>query len=68
MGGKRYGTHVGLDVEVLKIESVLPHVDTDDGDQVQQRVLVGGGGDLQTLASGVQALNTKVSRYRSSPV
>ena len=28
-------THVGLDVLVLKVEGVLPHVDTDDGDQMQ---------------------------------
>ena len=49
-------THVGLDVEVLEVEGVLPHVDTNDRDQVQEWVLVRGGGDLQMLGSGIRSL------------
>jgi hypothetical protein len=47
---------------------VLPDVDTDDGDQVQERVLVSGGGNLQTLGGGVQSLKAKINRYRSNPI
>ena len=32
---------------------MLPHIDTNDWDQVQERILVSGGGDLQTLGGGV---------------
>ena len=59
MDSKRGGTHVDLDVKVLEIESVFPDVDADDGDQVQERVLVSSGGDLQTLGGGVQSLSAK---------
>ena len=40
---------------------MLPDVDTDDGDQVQERVLVCSGSDLQTLGGGVQSLCTKTT-------
>ena len=46
-------TYVGLDVLVLEVESVLPNVDTDDRNEAQERILVGGGRELQTLGSGV---------------
>lgn len=49
-------THVDLDVEVLEVEGVLPDVDADDGDVREERVLVGGGGDLETLRLRVHAL------------
>ena len=52
----RRSTHVGLDVEVLEVESVLPDVDTDDGDEAEEGVLVGGGSDLEALSLGVVAL------------
>lgn len=38
---------------------MLPDVDTDDRDQVQERVLVSGGGDLQTLGGGIESLKVK---------
>ena len=50
------GTYVGLDVEVLEVEGVLPDVDADDGDVGQERVLVGGRRDLNDLGRGVVAL------------
>ena len=58
-------THVGLDVEVLEVESVLPHVDTNDRDQVQERVLVSSRGDLQMLGSEVQPLEGEINCQRS---
>ena len=53
----RRETYVGLDVEVLEVERVLPDVDADDGDVRQERVLVGSGGDLEDLQGGVVALS-----------
>ena len=49
-------TYVSLDVEVLEVEGVFPNIDADDGDVRQERILVGGGRDLETLGRGVQAL------------
>lgn len=49
-------THVGLDVEVLEVERVLPDVDADDGHVRQKRVLVSRGDNLQSLQGGVVAL------------
>jgi len=46
---------IDLDIEVLEVESVLPDVYADDGDQVQERVLIGGCGNLQTFGGGVQS-------------
>ena len=54
---RRDETHIDLDVEVLEIESVLPDVDSDYGNQVQERVLIRSGGDLQTFGGGIQSLN-----------
>ena len=54
-------TYVDLDVEVLEVESVLPDIDTNDGNEGEERVLVSGGGDLETLGGGVQALQRKES-------
>ena len=34
------GTHVGLDVEVLEVERVLPDIDANDWDVRDERVLV----------------------------
>ena len=50
------GTYVGLDVEVLEVEGVLPDVDANNGDVGQERVLVGRGCDLKRLQGGVVAL------------
>lgn len=36
------GTHVSLDVLVLEVERVLPDVDTDDRQRIEERVLVRG--------------------------
>ena len=52
-------THVGLDVEVLEVEGVLPDIDADDGKQVQKRVLVSRRRDLELLGRWVQALSLK---------
>ena len=64
----RERTHINLDIEVLEIESVFPDVDTDDGDQVQERVLVSSGGNLQTLGGEVESLKAKTNCYRSNLV
>ena len=52
----RRETYVGLDVEVLEVERVLPDVDTDDGDMGEERVLVRRGRDLDDLRRRVVAL------------
>ena len=63
----RRGTYVGLDVEILEVERVLPDVDADDGDIRQERVLVGSGGDLEDLQGGVVALShTKTDNWYAS--
>ena len=38
---------------------MLPDIDTNDGDEGEERVLVSGGGDLETLGGGVQALQRR---------
>ena len=55
------GTHVGLDVEVLEVERVLPDVDADDGNVREQRVLVRGGSNLKNLRRGVVSLESEAS-------
>ena len=40
---------------------MLPDIDTNDGDEGEERVLVSGGGDLETLGGGVQTLQRKMS-------
>jgi len=59
-------THIDLDIEVLEVEGVFPDVDTDDRGQVQERVLVSSGGNLQTLGGGVESLEAETNRYRSN--
>ena len=41
---------------------MLPDVDADDGDVRQERVLIGGGGDLDLLGGRVQALQERESQ------
>ena len=53
------GTYVGLDVEVLEVEGVLPDVDADDGDVGQERVLVRGRREVQGLGNRVPALRER---------
>ena len=45
---------------------MLPDVDADDGDVRQERVLVGGGGDLDLLGGRVQAL--RASQTQITPI
>ena len=52
----QWKTYVGLDVEVLEVERVLPDVDTNDGDVGEERVLVRRRRDLNDLRGGVPAL------------
>lgn len=35
---------------------MLPDINTDDGDESQEGVLVGSGADLKTLGDGVETL------------
>ena len=77
---ERRETYVDFDVEVLQVESVLPDIDTDDGDVSEERVLVSGSGNLETLSGGVQTLQSAYSqltwserfrwwyRLRASPI
>lgn len=41
---------------VVEVESVLPKVNTKDGSESQERILVGGGYSLELLGSGVDSL------------
>jgi hypothetical protein len=52
----RERTNVSLDIEILKVECMLPDIDADDRDMGQERILIGSGGDLQALGGGVQSL------------
>ena len=54
-------TYVGLHVEVLEVECVLPDVDADDGNMRQERVLVRGGSNLKNLGRGVVSLESEAS-------
>jgi len=54
---RRQKTHLGLDVEILKVKRMLPNVDTDDGDVRQERVLICRRHNLEPLALGVVALH-----------
>lgn len=38
---------------------MLPDVNPNDRDESQERVLVGGRGDLEALGGGVQTLNVR---------
>jgi len=58
-GGKRIGAYINLDIEILEIEGVLPNVNTNDRDQVQEGVLVSSGSNLQTLGGGIEPLKVK---------
>ena len=53
---KRVTLTSDLTLRYWKVENVLPRVNTNDRDQVQEWVLVSGGGDLQMLGSGIQSL------------
>lgn len=44
---------IGLDVEVLEVESVFPDIDTDNRDVAQERILVGSGNDLELVVRRV---------------
>lgn len=37
---------------------MLPDVDTNDGDMSQERILVGGGDDLETFGGRVETLGS----------
>ena len=49
-------TDISLYIEILEVERMLPDIDADDRGMSQERILVGSGGDLQALGSGVQSL------------
>ncbi len=49
-------TYIGLDVEVLEVESVFPDIDTDNRDVAQERILVGSGNDLELVVRRVYTL------------
>lgn len=52
-------THVLLDVLVLEIVRVLPHVDSNDREVRQERILVTASNQLQTLGGRVQTLEPR---------
>ena len=49
-------TYIRLDILVLKVESVLPDINTDNGEVRNQGVLVGSGSNLEFLSRRVNAL------------
>jgi hypothetical protein len=58
-------TYVGANVEVLEVVGVLPDIDADDRDVGQERVLVGGRGDLELLGRRVESLqHDRVRSYK----
>lgn len=52
----REETYVGLDIQVLQVERVLPDVNADHRRMGQKRVLVRGRDDFKTLRRRVYAL------------
>ena len=54
--------YVGFNVLVLKVESVLPDVDTNDGYVGEERILVGSGGDLEAFGGNVVTLQDTETR------
>lgn len=48
------GTHTDFDVEIPDVGSMLPEVNANDRDVGEEPVLVGNGGDLEALRTGVQ--------------
>ena len=59
-------TYISLNVQVLEIEGMLPDVNTNKRSQREQRVLVGGRGNLDALRLGVNTLDD--GRWRQNPV
>ena len=57
MDENQRNTHVGLDIEVLEVESVLPDIDADVGDEAEEGILVGGGSNLEALSLAVVTLS-----------
>lgn len=53
---QKKGAHISLDVEVLKVERMLPDINTDNRDVGQKRILVGRGGNLKSSGRGVVSL------------
>lgn len=47
------GQVISLDIEVLKIERMLPDINTDNRNVGQKRILVGCGGNLKSFGRGV---------------
>ena len=56
MGKKKKKTYIGLYVLVLKVEGVLPYVDTNDRSQSKQGILIGSGGNFEAFGGRVIAL------------
>jgi len=53
---RRNRSHISLDVEVLKIERMLPDINADNRNVGQERILVGCGGNLKSFGRGVVSL------------
>ena len=49
-------TYISLDIEILEVEGMLPNVDADDGVVAEERILISGSYDFQTLGGGIVAL------------
>jgi len=47
---------------------VLPDINADDGNESQERVLVGGGSKFKTLRGGVVALNSNSNLVRKKNI
>ena len=53
-------THVSLDIEILKVEGMLPDIDANNGNVAQERILVSSGDNLQAFGGRVQALHKHI--------
>jgi hypothetical protein len=56
------GTHVGLHIEVLQVEGMLPNVNADYGNVSEKRILVGSRDNLQLFSGGVVTLNNPMTQ------
>ena len=52
-------TDVNFDILVLKVEGVLPDINTDDGNMSEKGILVCSGYDFKSLGRRVETLKKK---------
>jgi hypothetical protein len=61
----RIETNVSLDVEILEVKRVLPHIDANDRNEVQKRVLVRSRRKFEAFGHDVVSLRKQKTRISS---